>query len=180
MITGGSDNKINVFVLANNAVTPVASVTVTATPRSVDFMGTNVLAGLSDGRILELENVLSSPQGPQIKTLIRSHFDGEAWGLAMVDIPDKVYFFTSGDDNLILLYDGIAKKCIGEGRVSTVDDIKTLPPKKKRGGASSMSNMHPHQQARAVAYLELYNHLVVGHNDGAVSVRQVDDLANLA
>lgn len=106
-----------------------------------------------------------------IDTLIRSHYEGEAWGLAMVDIPDKVLYFTSGDDNLILLYDGGAKKCIGEGQVSTVQDIKTLPRKKKRGGASSMSNQHPHLQARALAHLMLYNHLAVGHNDGTVSIR---------
>ena len=89
----------------------------------------------------------------------------------MVDLPDRTLYFTSGDDNTILLYSGMAKKCIGEGRVSTVADVKKLPPKKKRGGASSMSNQHPHCQARALAFCESFNHLAVGHNDGCVSIR---------
>jgi WD40 repeat protein len=80
-------------------------------------------------------------------------------------------YFTSGDDNTILLYSGMLKKCIGSGEISTVTDIKTLPKKKKRGGASSMSNKHPHQQARALDYCEALKHLAVGHNDGCVSIR---------
>ena len=58
----------------------------------------------------------------------------------MVDDPERCMYFTSGDDNTILLYNRRQKMCIGEGRISTVEDIKTLKPKDKRGGASSMSN----------------------------------------
>lgn len=76
-----------------------------------------MLAGLSNGTILELRGILSAPQAPKTEVLIRSHYDGEAWGLAMVDLPDRRLFFTSGDDNTILLFDAEAKKCIGEGRV---------------------------------------------------------------
>lgn len=39
MITGGTDNKINVYVLVNGDIKEIASYTVTSTPRSVDFMG---------------------------------------------------------------------------------------------------------------------------------------------
>ena len=106
--------------------------------------GDQILAGLSNGTILELKNVLSNPGDIQCEIQIRSHYDGEAWGLAKVDVLDKNFYFTSGDDNTILLYDVEGRKCIGEGQISTVEDIKSLPPKKKRGGASSMSNQHPH------------------------------------
>ena len=68
------------------------------------------------------------------------------------------------------------KKCIGEGRVSTVEDISSLPKKPKRGGASSQSNLHPHQQARALCFQETMKHLAVGHNDGTVSIRQIDGI----
>ena len=107
---------------------------------------------------------------------IRSHYDGEAWGLAMVDHPDRCLYFTSGDDNTILLYDAAAKRHIGEGRISTVDDISKLPKKKKRGGASSMSNQPAHCQARGLAFEGSLQHLAVGHNDGCVSIRQVEGL----
>ena len=115
-----------------------------ATPRSVDFMDDQILSGLSNGTILELKNALSSPSAYSCEIQIRSHYDGEAWGLAVSDDPDRCLYFTSGDDNQILLFDASAKRCIGEGRVSTVEDTSKLPPKKKRGGASSLSNQHPH------------------------------------
>ena len=108
-------------------------------------MGDNILVGLANGSIIEFKDAISNPSAVVTETQIRSHFDGEAWGLAVVEgSEDKCLYFTSGDDNTILLYSRTMKKCIGEGRISTVDDIKTLPPKPKRGGASSQSNLHPH------------------------------------
>ena len=174
VLTGGADKVIHLHSLDSSGfVQKMHAFPVAATPRSVDFMDDQILAGLSNGTILELKNALSSPDTAVCEVQIRSHYDGEAWGLAMVDDPDRCLYFTSGDDNTILLYDAQARRCIGEGRVSTVDDIKTLPAKKKRGGASSMSNQHPHCQARALAYQEGLNHLAVGHNDGCVSIRAV-------
>ena len=140
-------------------------------------MDDQILAGLSDGTILELKNVVEQPESPTLEIQIRSHYDGEAWGLAVVEHADRCMYFTTGDDNTILLYSGMMKKCIGSGRVSIVADIKTLKAKKKHGGASSMSNQHPNQQARALDFCEQLNHLAVGHNDGYVSVRQVDDIS---
>jgi len=80
-------------------------------------MGDQVLAGLSNGTILELKNVLSNPAAKVCEIQIRCHYDGEAWGLAIVDDPSRCLYFTSGDDNTILLFDAEAKKCIGEGRI---------------------------------------------------------------
>jgi len=102
-------------------------------------MEDQILAGLSNGTIMELKNVMTNPTAPEMETQIRSHYDGEAWGLAIVDLPGRCLYFTSGDDNQILLYSGMAKTCIGEGRIAA-KDLAKLPPKPKRGGASSMSN----------------------------------------
>ena len=145
VITGGADKAIHVHLFdSKKNLNKLLSYTVAATPRSVDLMDDKVLSGLSNGTILELNGVLSNPTDTQCEIQIRSHYDGEAWGLAMVDNPDRCLYFTSGDDNTILLYGSRSKKCIGEGRISTVEDLKTLPAKKKRGGASSMSNQHAH------------------------------------
>lgn len=94
----------------------------------------------------------------------------------MVNDSSRCLYFTSGDDNTILLFDGEARRYIGEGKVSTVADITTLPPKKKRGGASSMSNQNPHCQSRSLAFHEGFKHLAVGHNDGCVSIREINGL----
>lgn len=179
VITGGADKTIILHELdGNKNLTKIGvAYTVEATPRSVDFMEDQILAGLANGSILELKNVLADPTAVVCETQIRSHFDGEAWGLAIVESgAEKCLYFSSGDDNTILLYSRNAKKCIGEGRISTVLDITKLAPKKKRGGASSQSKLHPHQQSRALAFCEELQHLAVGHNDGAVSIRNVDGI----
>jgi len=61
-------------------------------------------------------------------------------------------YLTSGDDNKLYLYDINTRRVVGDGIVSTLADIKKLPKKKKIGGASTQSNLHPHQQSRALAY----------------------------
>ena len=145
VITGGADKSIHVHLLdAQKNLKKLLSYLVAATPRSVDLMEDKVLAGLSNGTILEIKGIMSDPENLQCEIQIRSHYDGEAWGLAMTDDPERCLYFTSGDDNTILLYGSRSKRCIGEGRISIVEDIKQLPPKPKRGGASSMSNQHPH------------------------------------
>lgn len=87
-------------------------------PRSVDLRGESLLLGLADGTIMEKKNVISNQNAPLTQVLIRSHFDGEAWGLTSVDIQNRVLFFTCGDDDTILLYDADERKCIGEGKVA--------------------------------------------------------------
>ena len=84
VITGGADKVINIHMLDKSKnLTKMLSYTVTATPRAVDFAEDQVLAGLANGTILEIKNVLSNPQAAQCEIQIRSHYDGEAWGMAI-------------------------------------------------------------------------------------------------
>ena len=100
VITGGADKQIILHHLdASKNLVKLVSYSVVATPRSLDFMDDSVLAGLSNGTILEIKNVISSPSTPEIEIQIRSHYDGEAWGLAMFNDGDRCMYFTSGDDN---------------------------------------------------------------------------------
>ena len=63
VITGGADKSIHLHLLdSSKNLTMLLSYQVQATPRSVDFMGDEILAGLSNGTILELKNVISDPQ----------------------------------------------------------------------------------------------------------------------
>ena len=68
-----------------------------------------------------------------------SHYDGEVWGLAVVNLDDnKLRCITSADDNRILAYDLNNHIALAEGKIMA-------PPKQKeketgfKGGASSMS-----------------------------------------
>jgi len=71
---------------------------------------------------------------------MKSHCDGEVWGLDIAEIDGKLKIITSADDNRVLIYDALEHKAICEGQVKE-------PPKKKKkkkagfkGGASSMSS----------------------------------------
>ena len=65
VITGGADKKIICHVLdsAKN-LNKVFEFTVDSTPRSVDFMGDQILTGLSNGSILEFKGVITNPSQP--------------------------------------------------------------------------------------------------------------------
>ena len=161
-------------------MTPLLTHTVDAAPRSVDYLLDQLLVGTSTGTILELKGVVSNPTAPEEVVQIRSHGDGETWGLTMIREDGIWMYLTSGDDNKLLLHDIKLRKVVGDGVIQTVADIKSLPKKKKIGGASSQSSMQPHQQSRALAYNFHLNHLAVGHNDGAVSIRQVEGIEEAA
>jgi len=63
VITGGGDKMIHMHLLDKTKnLTLLMSVPVAATPISVDFMNDKILAGLSNGTILELVNVISDSE----------------------------------------------------------------------------------------------------------------------
>jgi len=117
------------------------------------------LVGLKNGTILE------SDADDNRKELMHSHFEGEVWGLDTIG--DGKTLLTSGDDNCIMVWDYVERKRIGCG---TVND-KAGKPRKAAYGASSLSDLPPNQQSRAIAFSESCGHIAVADNEGAVTVR---------
>ncbi len=102
-------------------------------PKSVDLFNGNLLVGLRNGTIIEYPKVLeSSDSTPEQRTLVSSHFEGETWGLCVVDDSSVV---TSGEDNRINLFDFEGKKFIRGGKVSE----NKMKDSAKKSTASSMS-----------------------------------------
>lgn len=94
--------------------------------------------GLRNGSIIEFKDALGS-DSPVENTIMKSHFEGEVWGLEVVPGSSKV--ITSGDDNMVLMYDYETKKFDRKG---TVSDHKSQNAKKiKEVTASSMSVYPP-------------------------------------
>lgn len=93
---------------------------------------------------------------------MHGHSQGQTWGLAIG--PDgNVY--TTADDNSILKFNPKTSK------VEECGIINTVPGRKfKIGGASTLSTLPPNQHARAVA-VNKAGHVIIGTNDGTVSVR---------
>lgn len=139
-------------------------------PRSIDLFNGNLLVGLRNGSILEFKDAMTS-DSPTENTLMQSHFEGEVWGLEVIQGQNKV--ITSGDDNKFMMYDFVTRQFERKG---TVSDHKSQNAKKvKEVTASSMSVYPANQQARAICYSAKHNHLVVCSNMGKVSVRDFND-----
>ena len=119
--------------------------------------GSKILAGLRNGTILKIDSKDSK------KEIIKSHSDGEAWGLA---VADKDTFVTSGNDNKIYVWDAKTRK------PTALAEICDEEKKSKTGGANSLTEYAPSKCARAVANNVAENGNVVnGLNDGWVIVR---------
>ena len=103
--------------------------------------------GLKDGSIQT-----SQKKPGSIRDLIKSHAEGEVWGLSPIEGSDPLKYITSCDDNVIFLYDVEMRKVTGKGKVSQDETEVGSKGKQFKGGASTLSTKKPHCQSRAVAY----------------------------
>ncbi len=164
IVSGAKDGKV---VISNPAdKTAERTIDVNSLVRSVDMNGSSIIAGLRCGTIVEIDS------GDKVTEIMKSHSDGEAWGL---DVADDDTFVTSGDDNKIYSWSIKERKWVGTGEIC----VKDAEPKK--GGASSMTKYAPSKCARAVAVNTHGNKQVaIGHNDGRITIRSsIDDLSTI-
>lgn len=170
LISGGKDKRICIISASKGAFALEKFIDFSSSfPRSIDMMNGNLLVGLRNGSIAEFRDVLNTDK-PVENVLVKSHFEGEVWGLEIVD--NKV--ITCGDDNMIMVYDFEEKKWERKGTVS--DHKSANAAKLKSNTASSMSIYPGNQQARAICHSKKHNHLVVCSNLGKISIREFGDL----
>ena len=99
IVSGAKDGKV---VISNpEDGTNEKTIDVGELIRSVNMKGSKILAGLRNGTILKIDSKDSK------KEIIKSHSDGETWGLA---VADKDTFVTSGNDNKIYVWDAKTRK----------------------------------------------------------------------
>jgi WD40 repeat protein len=151
----GADNTIAVYDTSYNKVTEYPT---TNPARAVDIKDGNIVAGLRDGTIIEID------QSGNQKTIMYSHSDGETWGLAL-DQSDVVV--TCGDDNKIIAWDPNTRKSVGNTIVNAQAGEKA-----KILGASTLSVFPPNQCARAVAINPKSGHVAIGVNNGEVHIHE--------
>ena len=118
--TGGNfklDKLIDLSTISSIANLPLGF------PKSVDFFNGNLLLGLRNGSIVEIQSVLDAePKEP--KVIMQSHFEGEAWGLETLDDNKLI---TCGDDNRVMMFDTKEKNFVRAGKISdkTMKDATT-------------------------------------------------------
>ena len=129
-------------------MTQITQLIVDSTPISVDF-SRYLLVGMRNGNIVEcdIDKVIR-------ETIMHSHHDGEVWGLCVLEEHNK--YITSCDDNKILMFDMLTRKCIQKGNVvppvEGQPEKAQAPTKPLRGGASTLSKEPPEKQSRALAW----------------------------
>jgi WD40 repeat protein len=158
IVTGGKDNQVHIY---DDHWVKKSSVDVGSNAKGLDINPTNgnVIAGLRNGTIVEIDSASN------VKTLMKSHSDGELWGLVIC--PHTGFVITTCDDNKILVWDSKERKCVAEGIINEKAGIKP-----KTMGASTLSPFPPNQMARSVAINPTNGNVAIGLNDGQLSVRE--------
>ena len=141
---------------------------------SIDYMDGLILVGQDCGRICTVD-----VEGAQQKLISATHFEGECWGLDIIQ--ENGTYLTCADDNEFHEYNIVNKQFVRSGKVWTqeLNDGKDYASKKIRSTASTMSGLPAYQQARAIAYSKLHNHVAVSNNMGDIQIFDYNDFNKL-
>jgi WD40 repeat protein len=126
LFTGGQDNKVMIWNSAD--MSHKKTIDFNSRALSIDFLNDKLLVSFRDGDIIEING--EDIEGK--KTLMKSHDNGEVWGLADCGLS---HIATTGDDNKVMIWD-IDKRLHAITKV--VSDEKK---NSRKGKASSVSNL---------------------------------------
>jgi WD40 repeat protein len=154
VLSGGKDGKIVVCDMSGAAT---QTVQLDGLVRSVDLLGSTILAGMRSGHIYKID-------GGSPVCVMESHNEGEVWGLA---VGSDGVLVSSGDDNQVKSWDYTARVPLKSAIISSESE------KAPKGGASSLSDLPDSKCARATAVNVNGNgHVAVCHNNGWVTIRE--------
>lgn len=163
LFTGGADYNILVF---DRSLKQINKIFVGSGPRSLDISDDNILAGLRNGSIC----IVSQGQKQISEYLMKSHHDGEVWGL---DVTEDGNVITTGDDNKVMLWGP------KERRSKDIGVINEKAGPKIKYGASSMTNFPDNQCSRAIAVNPKTGEVALGLNDGQVQIRDISSIGTV-
>lgn len=108
LISGGKDNKIIIHtaIAGSGEYTLEKSISLEASfPRALDYLNGNILVGLRNGSIYEINE-----ETEEQNLLMIGHHEGETWGLDVAETFEGSSIFTIGDDNKIMEFNIETKK----------------------------------------------------------------------
>ena len=152
--------------------------------RSVDFKDNFLLYSTSLGTIAKRKVVLQNNKVQEEEDsediIMRSHNNGEAWGLAI----HKHHIYTCGDDNQLLVWNMKRREVeamypLWTKEMEKKDGVKAKIKRNKafkKNTASTMSSKPVHQQARAIAINTKENHVAIAFNDCKIVIKHLYNL----
>eukprot|EP00826_Nyctotherus_ovalis_P024590 TRINITY_DN189_c0_g1_i1.p1 TRINITY_DN189_c0_g1~~TRINITY_DN189_c0_g1_i1.p1 ORF type:complete len:694 (+),score=220.79 TRINITY_DN189_c0_g1_i1:111-2192(+) len=158
LFTAGGDKTMCIF---NAKLGLEAKISLPDVARSIDKKGDEILVGLRNGTIAIIKD------GKLCADLMKSHHDGEIWGLEELKNGDII---TTCDDNKIMMWDPKSRRNKG---IFTINQ-KAGP--KIKYGASSMTAYPDNQCSRAVCYNPKTNEVAVATNAGEVQIRDLSSM----
>mmetsp|Transcript_14846 Transcript_14846/g.16552 ORF Transcript_14846/g.16552 Transcript_14846/m.16552 type:complete len:723 (+) Transcript_14846:49-2217(+) len=161
IFSGGKDGQV--IISDPNSEEVERTVEVGSLIRAIDFNEGTLLVGDRDGSIVQID------ENDEITTLMKSHNDGETWGL---DLLDDGRIITSGDDNKVMVWSLEERTHLAQGIVSEINK------KSRKGKAASLTKHAASKCARAVAANSGGNgNVAVASNAGIITIREsVDSL----
>lgn len=159
MVTGGYDGQVILWDLSDMSQKQTWQFDCLVRAVDISDDGSTAVIGLRNGTIYHMD----CSSGDK-KTIMQSHSEGEAWGLAV----DGDKLWSSGDDNKVMCWNP-AGHCLE--KQYKVTDRKER--QRKGRGASTLSDLPQSQCSRAVAVNDEW--LAVAGNDGKVSIRAKSD-----
>jgi len=130
-IFAGGDEEIVVLSLNLEVQHRIA---VDADIRAIDVLaGQKLVAGLRDGSLIEVDHSTK-----KVTTVMEGHSDGQTEGLEY----DPVYnlVVTTGDDNMIYVWDPATRKCVGEDEVGQDNHSRAVAINPKNGNVAVATN----------------------------------------
>jgi len=163
LFTGSTDYTILIF---DSAIKQINKIPMGSGPRSLDVHDDNILVGLRNGSIC----LVSQSQKQITDYFMKSHHDGEVWGLEVTEDGDVI---TTGDDNKVMVWKPNERK---NKQIGVINE-KAGPNIKL--GASSMTSFPPNQCSRAVAVNPKTGEVALGLNDGDVQIRDLNNISSI-
>jgi len=162
IVTGGSDGVVNIL---DKRMDVSKKFTLKEKVSSVHIRDDDLLIGTMGAEVYAVRGYAESSAEDEegMEMVTAGHSDGELWALAVCK--DGKSYVTVGEDNEIAVWDVMTHRCL---RRSIISDKKGKKPKILK---ASTTSTHPvNQCARAIDVSPNNKHVIIGQNNGEVSV----------
>lgn len=162
IVTGGTDNQVCIL---DKKLNIAKKFRFQNKINSVHVNGDNLLIGTQGSEVFEIVDYMNTDidSDQKLDPITRGHSDGELWAIAI--LPDSRTFITAGEDNSVAIWDLLSHKMIKKAIIS---EKRGKAPKIQK--ASTTSSYPPNQCARAIAIDPKGKHIIVGLNNGCITV----------